>query len=64
MLVTIYEKDSGASLRVEAIDAKECVAGGFYVKEPPKNDPAPSPIEGLAPLPVIGGRRKAKSRVE
>ena len=55
MLVTIYEKASGEALRVESIDAKESVAGGFYVREKPVQlDPAPTP------LPVIGGRRKTK----
>jgi hypothetical protein len=55
MLVTIYEKASGEALRVESIDAKECVAGGFYVREKPT-----TPELEPTPLPVIGGRRRAR----
>jgi hypothetical protein len=54
MLVTIYEKDSGIPLRVESVDAKECVASGFYVYDAPTPQPAP--------LPVIGGQKKAKGQ--
>ena len=54
MLQAIYEKSSGDKLMVEAVDAKECVNGGFYSFEPIV------PVAVMAPAPPPSKPRQSK----